>query len=113
MEIATRRDPRAIILESSFTNAYNVLLRMDWTPGDLYRNKAKADLVDCPVLFIHGENDSIIPLEATVNLANSFNQYRVDRYFVLNAGHYDLRDIAGSEYWSSMDSFIRMLDSRG
>ena len=113
MEIATRRDPRAIILESSFTSAYDVLLSMDWIPGDLYRNKAKADLVDCPVLFIHGENDSVIPLEDAVDLANRFNQVRVDRYFVPNAGYYDLRDIAGSGYWSSMDSFIRKLDSRG
>ena len=113
LEIATRRDPGAIIMESSFTSAYNVLLGMDWIPGDLYRNKAKADRVDCPVLFIHGENDSIVPLGDAVDLTNSFNQDRVERYFVPNAGHFDLRDMAGTGYWSSMDSFIRKLDSGG
>ena len=46
-----------------------------------------------------------MPLEDAVDLANSFNQDRVDRYSVLNPGHYDLRDVAGSGYWSSMDSF--------
>jgi len=112
MEIAARRKPGALILESSFNSAYSVLLGMDWIPGDLYRNKAKAENVACPVLLIHGENDSIVPLANVVDLASGFpEQDRVSRYFVSGGGHSDLPAVAGIGYWSSIESFIRKLDS--
>lgn len=112
MEIASRRRPGALILESSFTSAYSVLLGMDWIPGDLYRNKAKTDKVACPVLLIHGEDDSVVPLANAVDLANGFpEQERVSRYFVSGGGHSDLPAVAGIGYWSSIESSIRKLDS--
>ena len=113
LEIATRREPGAVILESSFSSAYSVLMRMDWIPGDLYRNKAKAGNVVCPVLLIHGEADSVVPLSDAVDLANSFDQDRIERHYVPNGGHFDLRNVAGVGHWPSIEPFIWNLDSSG
>lgn len=113
MEIATRIKPGGIILESSFTSAYNVLLGMDWIPGDLYRNKAKAENIACPVLLIHGEDDAVVPLSDAVDLANSFGDENLSRYIVPDGGHADLPATAGIGYWSSIESFVRKLNSGG
>jgi alpha-beta hydrolase superfamily lysophospholipase len=59
-DLASRRRVSGLILESSFTSAFRVMTRVRVLPFDKFDNLRKIKNVHCPVLIIHGTQDSVI-----------------------------------------------------
>jgi pimeloyl-ACP methyl ester carboxylesterase len=62
--LALERKPAALIMQSCFMSINAMAAKM-WLPGFLVRHQFRNDRVvatlDCPILFMHGSKDTIIP----------------------------------------------------
>lgn len=107
MELASRRRPARLILESTFTSVYNHILKMKWIPGDMFENEKKVSKTNCPVLLIHGEKDRIVGISHSDALYAAFGPERATRFTIANAGHGNVDEVGGLAYWTSIERFIR------
>lgn len=77
VQLATETRPRALILISPLASlpatasAAYPWLPVAWMIGDRYDNLAKLARVDAPVLILHGEADTLIPLSHAERLARA------------------------------------------
>ncbi|MEK6799899.1 MAG: alpha/beta hydrolase [Planctomycetota bacterium] len=68
IDLASRRRPAALVVESSFTSLVDVgkfqypFLPVAWILRDRFESIDKIGRVDCPKLFLHGQSDDLIPL---------------------------------------------------
>lgn len=109
MEMAKRQPAKALVLESTFLSAYRVYLPLKWLPGDKFVNASKAKKVKCPVLVIHGREDTVVPFEQGVELAGLFVGNRVEKLWVDEVGHNDLLLVANARYWAALRGFLGSL----
>jgi fermentation-respiration switch protein FrsA (DUF1100 family) len=63
IDIASKKHFAGLIVESSFTTAFRVMTKIPILPFDKFRSIDKIDTVKCPVLVIHGMQDSTIAVE--------------------------------------------------
>jgi fermentation-respiration switch protein FrsA (DUF1100 family) len=62
--------------------------------------------IHCPVLVIHGDQDSVIPMrfgKALFDLANEPKKWSP----IAGANHNDLQWVGGKEYLKTIDAFLR------
>jgi fermentation-respiration switch protein FrsA (DUF1100 family) len=78
-------------------------------PFDKFDNLSKISAVLCPVLFIHGKDDRVVPLSHGESL---YDTARTQKHmlWVEHGGHNDLLDWAGPTYWETLNEFTRTLD---
>ena len=109
--LAVKHKVAGLIVESSFTTAFRVLTRIPIFPFDKYRNIDKIKKVHCPVLFIHGLKDRIISAWHGKKLFDAANEPKM-YYWVENAGHNDLVNIAGEGYIEKIEEFVKIIKSK-
>jgi len=108
VEIAAGRPCAGLILQSAFTSAFRVRLSVNPFPFDKFDNLAKLRRVRCPVLVIHGTADTMIPFAHGEQL-RAAAPGRKARLWVRGAGHNDLIETAGEEYWRALADFLQGL----
>ncbi len=108
---ATKRAPRALILESGFPDA-GTLLRNSLALRFLslfssYRFPTATYLehVKCPVLVMHGDEDGVVPLAAGQALHASIDGPK-EWFTITGAGHNDVMPPDPDEYWARVRRFI-------
>jgi len=104
-QVAAQRPPAALVLESSFTSVSSMSWRYG-APPVLVRDRFETERVlpglTCPVLFLHGTEDRIIPIaHAERNRAHVPGAKLVTR----RAGHNDLW-VGGEELWDEIEVFL-------
>jgi abhydrolase domain-containing protein 17 len=104
-EFAVRYEKAAMILESTFTSAFRVLTRIKILPFDKFDTLKKIRVLHCPLLFIHGTKDEVIPFRQGLQLFASALEPK-QHYWVENAGHNDLLWVAGENYWKTLSGFL-------
>ncbi len=112
VHVAARRPAAGLILQSPMVSAFLVLTRIPLLPYDKFPNYKEIGHVHCPVLIIHGANDSVIPLWHGQKLFDSANQ---PKQFVVvpRANHNDLHIVAGASYPKNILSFAASLAHSG
>jgi fermentation-respiration switch protein FrsA (DUF1100 family) len=109
-ELATRRECAGIILESTFRSAKLMARRMmPLLPIGLfltYRfdNEGNIPRIQCPLLFIHGTEDHIVPKEDSEYL-HRLAQSPKGIWLVDQAGHNDIYMAAGDEFYDRICAF--------
>jgi pimeloyl-ACP methyl ester carboxylesterase len=108
--LARERRPRALILESTFTDAADVAnFHYRIAPGrllfgDTYNTKEYVRRVACPVLVVHSPNDEIIPYEHGKCL---FQLAPSPKEFLLIRGSHNSGFVDSiKEYKAGLDNFI-------
>lgn len=103
MQMATEMRPRALILISAYARMAEVasgkypFVPVDWLLEDRFDNVEKIADVAAPVLLIHGEADTLIPLSHAHSLSKAAPSARL---FVLpGAGHIDTADSSIAQAW--------------
>jgi abhydrolase domain-containing protein 17 len=86
IDLASRKPCGALVVESAFVSAFRVLTRYPIFPFDKFNNLKKIKKVRCPVLFIHGKNDEIIPFRHGEMLFAAANEPKFS-YWLEQAGH--------------------------
>ncbi|MBN1443977.1 MAG: alpha/beta hydrolase [Planctomycetes bacterium] len=112
VELAVRRPPAALILQSGFSSLVDVgrthfgIFPVSLFLRDRYENLRKIDRVECPLLMIHGERDTIVPVELGRRLFDAAREPK-EIYLLPAADHNDLIFLGGAEYLDRVDDFLR------
>ncbi len=112
VEAATRIPPESLILQSGFASGGDVaqnaypFLPARWLLTDRYDSVSKMQTIHCPVLVIHGDQDSIIPMRFGKALFDSANEPK-EWSPIAGANHNDLSWVGGKEYLKTIDAFLR------
>jgi fermentation-respiration switch protein FrsA (DUF1100 family) len=111
VELATRRPPSALILESPLPSIAELARHhYPFLPaGRLLRTKydalSKIGKVRVPLLVLHGDQDEVIPFEAGRRLFGAANEPK--RFYTIGgAGHNDTYVVGGREYFRALREFM-------
>ena len=114
VDIATRHEADALVLESPFTSVREMAGRAyPFLPATLltaplrsrFDSLAKIADVHTPVMVLHGDMDDIVPFEEGRKLYEAANQPK-RFYTIKGAAHNDTYVIGGSDYFDALKAFI-------
>jgi fermentation-respiration switch protein FrsA (DUF1100 family) len=97
VDLAARKPVGGLIIESSFTSAFKVVVPVKILPFDKFNNLAKIKKVQCPVLIMHGKADEIIPFTHADKLYAAAPSPKLNLW-VDEASHNDFFWVAGERY---------------
>jgi hypothetical protein len=97
-----------LIIESSFTSAFRVIVPFPILPFDKFRNLDKIKKVKCPVLIMHGKADEVIPFQHGQKLFAAAHEPKLSLW-VDDAGHNDFMWVAGEQYTKTLRKFIQLI----
>jgi fermentation-respiration switch protein FrsA (DUF1100 family) len=109
VHIAARRPAAGLILQSPFLSAFRVLTRIPVLPFDKFPNYKDIGHVHCPVLIMHGNNDTVIGTwhgKRLFELANEPKSF----LWIDGADHNDFDMVAGQRYIDALQRFAASLD---
>jgi fermentation-respiration switch protein FrsA (DUF1100 family) len=109
VDLAARKPLAGLIMESSFTSAFRVVLPLSILPFDKFRNIDKLKKVTCPVLVMHGKADDIIPFQHGQKLFAAANEPKLSLW-VEQAGHNDFMWVAGEQYADILRKFAQLVE---
>jgi abhydrolase domain-containing protein 17 len=109
-DLASRRPVAALILESGFMSAFRVVTRVSILPFDRFNNLPKIKKVHCPVLIIHGTEDSVINIRHGRALFAAANEPK-RAFWVEGANHNDVATVAGTRYSDALQGFARLVQN--
>jgi abhydrolase domain-containing protein 17 len=104
IDLATRKKCGALVAESAFVSAFRVLTRYPVYPFDKFPNLKKIKQVRCPVLFIHGRRDEIIPFRHGEMLFAAANEPKFSLWLD-EARHNDVSSVGGIAYLQAIRDF--------
>jgi fermentation-respiration switch protein FrsA (DUF1100 family) len=104
VDLASRRPVAGLILESAFTSAFRVMTRVSVLPFDRFDNLQKITKIHCPVLVIHGTQDSVINASHGRKLFAAANEPK-QALWVDGADHNDVAFVGDARYISSLKDF--------
>ena len=114
VEMATRYRVRATILESGFSSVRAMAKRIyPFLPSGLllslvearYDSLAKLPMVRAPVMVLHGDRDSTVPIEFGVEMFEAANEPK--RFYTIEgAAHNDTYYVGGELYFEALREFI-------
>lgn len=111
VDLASRKKCGGLIVESSFVSAFRVMTGISIFPFDKFESIHKIGNVKCPILFIHGKNDSLISFWHGEKLFAAANEPKTF-YAVENADHNDVSQIAGKNYFETIQKFAASIQTK-
>lgn len=108
VHLATQKPVAGLILESAFTSIFRVIVPFPLLPFDKFPNRDRLPQVRCPVLVIHGTQDSVIPFHHGQTLYTAANQPKIFLP-IAGADHNDVSGIGGTQYWQGIQTFQQQL----
>jgi abhydrolase domain-containing protein 17 len=102
--LAAKYKVAGLILESPFLTAFRVRTVIPIAPFDKFRNNRRIREITCPLLVMHGENDTIIPVWHGKKL---YDLATVPKrcWWVPGADHNDILWTDEPGYWTHCTSF--------
>ncbi|NCC24884.1 MAG: alpha/beta hydrolase [Deltaproteobacteria bacterium] len=96
-DLASRRRVGGLIVEGGFTTAFRVVTRIPIFPFDRFRNIAKVEKIEAPILVIHGDRDEVVPFTHGRQI---MAKAREPKFFfqAKAARHNDLISVSGPAY---------------
>jgi abhydrolase domain-containing protein 17 len=109
IDLASKQPVAGLVVESSFTSAFRVIVPFPVLPFEKFNSIAKIATIRCPVLIMHGDTDRTIPFSHGQQLyAAAPNPKK--HLWVSGAGHTDLEDIAEKAYDIALIEFSKSLE---
>ena len=115
-ELAEIHPPAALLLQSPFSSARAMARLIVTLPVVLvwkaisrihFDTRAAVSTLDLPVSVVHGRRDRIIPFRMGVEVYNAA-KIKGPLLVVENAGHSDIPQVAGEEYWTWISTALRL-----
>ena len=110
LDLATTAAPCGLILESPFLSVREMARTI--LPGPLanivptgFDNRSKIAQIRCPLLFIHGDRDEIVPYAQGRQLFETASPPKAF-YTIRGAGHNDTYVVGGQAYFQRLRQFI-------
>lgn len=109
-ELASRYPVAGLILESTFTSAFRVIVPFPLLPFDKFSNLDKLRETHCPVLVMHGQADRTIPVYHGQMLYQAASEPKL-ALWVETAGHDDFTWVAGDRHQQALQSFQKLVET--
>lgn len=106
--LAASEKAAGLILEGTFTSVFRVVLPVNILPWDIFDNLALIDRIQCPVLFLHGTDDRVVPFRHSQRLHQRASPPKSFTWFD-GGGHNDLVEAYADIYASSLLRFSQTL----
>lgn len=108
IELAKSYPVAGVILQAPLFTAFRVVTYYPLFPIDKYRNNEKISSIQAPILFIHGDKDTVVPLWHGQEL---YKLVRSKKYFLTieGAGHNDIEEIGQKLYFDAIHNFVMSL----
>jgi abhydrolase domain-containing protein 17 len=103
-ELASKNPVAGLILESTFTSTFRVVVPFPLLPFDKFTNLDKISNIRCPVMVMHGQADQIIPFHHGRSLYEAAPQPKMSLW-IADAGHNDFAEVSGERYRQALLSF--------
>ena len=120
-ELAAIEPPRALVLQSPFSTARAMASRM-FLPGLTafwglvsrvhFNTISRVRSLTAPVWVAHGDRDSIIPVSMGREVFDAA-PVRGELLIVRGAGHNDVAEMGGADYWAWLERAVRGSDVGG
>ena len=110
VDLASRRPLGGLIMESAFVSADRIVTTLPLLPFDKFQNLAKIKQVHCPVLIMHGRQDTVVAFWHGEMLFAEANEPK-RALWVENAGHNDLFETAGPRYKQALKEFVALIEA--
>lgn len=116
INLATQQPKAAgLIIESSFTSIQNIvdlrgqfrLFPVNFILNQHFDSISKVKDIQMPVLFIHGTDDYVVPVNMSQQLYAAAPEPK-QLLIVPNAGHNDVAEVAGMQYFQAVKEFFRL-----
>ncbi len=104
IDLASHKKVGGLIVENAFVSAFRVLTKFPITPFDKFKNLSKINNINCPVLFIHGRNDQVIPFWHGEKLFAEAKEPKFS-FWIDEAGHNNVFQIGGAAYIKRIRDF--------
>ncbi|MCI0707256.1 MAG: alpha/beta hydrolase [Ignavibacteriae bacterium] len=117
VDIATHRKAAGLILESTFSTAKDVarvaypFLPAQFILRSRFDSEAKIRTIRIPILFLHGDQDGVIPIALGRKLYSAANEPKTF-HTIVGADHNDTFWVGGEEYMRTIRSFALSLTSK-
>ena len=108
MDLAARKPVGGVILESTFTQAFRVVVPFPLLPFDKFRNLQKIRQINVPVLIVHGTEDRTIPFSHGQKLFDTAPEPKLS-FWVEGATHNDVFWVAGENYGEKLQEFEKLV----
>lgn len=106
--VASREKVGGLILQSAFVSAYRAKIDVPLLLGERMPSLERMETVRCPVLVIHGFDDGLIAWSHGRRLYEAAPGPK-RCLWVPEAGHNNLRRVAGASYWRALTEFAQSL----
>ncbi len=103
-ELAKRYPVAGLVLESTFTSAFRVVVPFPLLPFDKFSNLDKLKAIHSPVLVMHGQADRTIPIQHSQTLFQAAPESKMSLW-IEGAGHDDFTWVAGDRHRQALQSF--------
>ncbi len=109
LKLAANYPVAGVILESTFTTPFRVVIPFPIFPFEKFDNIKNIKQINCPILIMHGKQDSIIPFSHSQKLFQIASLPKLS-FWVDEANHNNLPEIAGDRYWQQLKEFISLIE---
>lgn len=103
--LAERYGVGGLILDGAFSSTFRVMTNIRILPWDRFNNLARLPAIECSVLMLHGELDRTVPFAHALSNQKAASG-KVVTLWSKTAGHNDLIEQLGSEYWDTVLNFV-------
>ena len=110
VETAANHPVAGLICECSFASAFRVKTHVQLLPWDKFENEKRIPHVNCPVLIIHGQEDSVIPIRHGRKLYEAAPEPK-QHLWIEGAEHMDYAYVAGERYSDAIAQFVELVSS--
>lgn len=110
VDLATRYPVAGLVLESTFISAFRVIAPIPLLPFDKFHNRSKLVQVQCPVLVMHGQADTIIPFSHGQALFETAPEPKLSLW-VEQAGHNDFPQAAGKRLRQAIANLVDLIQA--
>ena len=78
---------------------------IEYLISNKFNTYGKINQINCPILFVHGDLDSTIPIKMGVSL---YEKYQNTKLFIKakGAGHNNVEEVLGINYFKQIESFV-------
>lgn len=111
VDLATRHPIAGLILESTFTSAFRVVVPFPLLPFDKFSSLKKLPQVNCPILVMHGQADQTIPIKHGYKLYETAANPKMSLW-VDGAGHDDLTWVADEQHRKTLAAFQQLIENQ-
>ena len=108
--LASKEKVAALILENALASAYRVMPGVPIFPFDKFRNIKIIDRINCPILFVHGSKDNIVPISHSYKLYKKATAPKLNLWHETSS-HNDLNYIFDEQYWDKITELTNLTKS--